>query len=137
MCFRLRRAHRAWSHTLFRLESELNTILFAGFPGFVSKLWLRHDQHGMYRGVYQWDGVDPAIAYVRALWWALALVSEKDSIRYRVLPGQDRDDVVAGRTTAPGDAGDWWRPVTGAEVPAQVAGGAADKGRAGCRRRGA
>ena len=40
--FRLRFVH-GWSHTLFRWESLVNTPLFAGFPGFVSKLWLAHD----------------------------------------------------------------------------------------------
>jgi hypothetical protein len=53
--FRLRLV-RGWAHALFRRESLLNTPLFVGFPGFVSKLWLAHDQNGVYRGVYQWDG---------------------------------------------------------------------------------
>jgi hypothetical protein len=30
---------------VFRAESILNTPLFAGFPGFVSKLWLAHDEN--------------------------------------------------------------------------------------------
>jgi hypothetical protein len=33
--FRLRGVRSERLHRLFRLESELNTILFAGFPGFV------------------------------------------------------------------------------------------------------
>ena len=37
--FRLR-AVRGWGHVVFRAESVLNTPMFAGFPGFVSKLWL-------------------------------------------------------------------------------------------------
>ena len=51
VCFRLRRIRREWAHALFRGESELNTVLFAGFPGLVSKLWLCHDEHGVYRGL--------------------------------------------------------------------------------------
>src|SRR4051794_502858 len=39
VAFRLR-AVRGWGHTIFRWESVLNTPLFVGFPGFVSKLWL-------------------------------------------------------------------------------------------------
>ena len=115
--FRLRRVHRARAHALFRMESELNTILFAGFRGLVSKLWLSHDQDGVYRGVYQWDGADSAVAYVRALWWVLALVSEPKSIHYAVLPGLDRDrvlanpGVVASLVARPGG---WWRPVDSA-----------------------
>jgi hypothetical protein len=43
--FRLR-AVRGRGHALFRWESLLNTPLFVGFPGFVSKLWLAADGHG-------------------------------------------------------------------------------------------
>ena len=66
VCFRLRGIRSGWGHALFRGESELNTVLFAGFPGLVSKLWLRHDQRGVYRGLYQWDDPGEAVAYVRA-----------------------------------------------------------------------
>lgn len=107
-------------HAAFRVESELNTILFAGFPGLVSKLWLRHDQRGVYRGIYQWDGPERAVSYARAMWWILALVSEPGSVHYAVLPGLDRDEVlqdpgvVDALVAAPGG---WWRPsVEGATV---------------------
>lgn len=114
VAFRLRWV-RGMGHGVFRAESLLNTPLFAGFPGFVSKLWLAHDENGVYRGVYQWDGADRADAYVRALWWVLALVSERSSIRYAVLPGLRRDAVLAdprlldGAVPVEPDA--WWRPV--------------------------
>lgn len=113
VCFRLRGIRAGWQHALFRMESELNTVLFAGFPGLVSKLWLRHDQNHLYRGLYQWDDPVLAVAYVRALWWVLVLVSEPGSIHYAVLPGLDRDKVIADPSsvdtleTAPGG---WWRP---------------------------
>ena len=55
--FRLRYV-RGVGHRLFRWESILNTPLFVGFPGFVSKLWLAHDESGLYRGLYEWDGAD-------------------------------------------------------------------------------
>ena len=79
---------------MFQAESLLNTPLFAGFPGFVSKLWLTADELDRYRGFYQWDGTRPPEDYVRALWWALALVSHRHSIRYCILPGQLRDDIL-------------------------------------------
>ena len=50
VAFRLRWV-RGWGHALFRAESLLNTPLFVGFPGFVSKLWLAHDENGVYRWV--------------------------------------------------------------------------------------
>ena len=91
--FRLRRV-RGRGHALFRLESILNTPLFVGFPGFVSKLWLANDETGRYRGLYEWDGPAAAESYARSLWRVLALVSEPESIDYRVLSGVRRDDVV-------------------------------------------
>ena len=100
-------------HALFRLESVLNTVLFAGFPGLVSKRWLAHDERGVYRGLYEWD--DPVLAedYVRALWWVLALVSVRSSIHYAVLPGLHRDDLLRDPHVADGMALEeshaWWR----------------------------
>lgn len=96
--FRLRAIRRNWAHVLFRVESELNTVLFAGFPGLVSKLWLTHDQHGRYRGFHQWVGPRAAEVYVRALWSMLAVVSEPGSIHYAVLPGLERDEVLRDPT---------------------------------------
>jgi hypothetical protein len=109
--FRLR-AVRGRGHAAFRLESMLNTPLFAGFPGFVSKLWLAHDEHDRYRGVYEWDGPRLAENYARALWRVLALVSVPGSIHYVVLPGLRRDvllerpDLLASTGA---DAAAWWR----------------------------
>jgi len=115
VAFRLRLL-RGRGHRLFRLESLLNTPLFVGFPGFVSKLWLAHDEHGVYRGVYEWDGADQAEAYARALWQVLALVSERGSIDYRVLPGVHRDELLQRPDAWTEDAsavgaGAWWRLV--------------------------
>ena len=64
VAFRLRWV-RGRGHALFRAESLLNTPLFVGFPGFVSKLWLAHDENGAYRGFYQWNGATRR-CYVRA-----------------------------------------------------------------------
>jgi hypothetical protein len=92
--FRLRFV-RGVMHALFRWESLLNTPLFVGFPGFVSKLWCAHDQHGVYRGVYEWDGADRAEYYARCLWRVLALVSVGSSIDYVIVPGLRRDEALA------------------------------------------
>jgi hypothetical protein len=112
--FRLR-AVRGRGHALFRPLSLLNTPLFAGFSGLVSKLWLAHDAHGSYRGVYEWDGPDRAEAYARALWRVLALVSTPGSIHYRVVPGIGRDDLLADPSVldepAPAAQEGWWQPV--------------------------
>jgi hypothetical protein len=116
--FRLR-AVRGRGHALFRLESWLNTPLFVGFPGFASKLWLAHDGHGAYRGLYEWDGADRADHYARSLWRVLELVSSSGSIDFRVFPGLRRDDVLADPglldDLLPTEKRAWWRVVAGAE----------------------
>jgi len=106
--FRLR-AVRGRGHAAFRRESLLNTPLFAGFPGLVSKLWLAHDEQGRYRGLYEWDGPRLAENYARALWRVLALVSARGSIHYVVLPGLRRDVLLAQPQVVQDDAAEWWR----------------------------
>jgi hypothetical protein len=109
VAFRLRGV-RGRGHALFRLESELNTPLFVGFDGFVSKLWLAHDDRGTYRGLYEWDGARLAEAYARALWRVLALVSVRGSIRYHVIPGLHRDPLLQDPATVGAEGReDWWR----------------------------
>lgn len=113
--FRLRLVH-GWMHALFRRESLLNTPLFVGFPGFVSKLWLAHDAHDVYRGVYEWDGPARAEFYARCLWRVLELGCVPGSIHYVVLPGVHRDEILQHpeltlHTSIPTDSVGWWRPV--------------------------
>jgi hypothetical protein len=110
--FRLRMV-RGRGHRAFRWESILNTPLFVGFPGFVSKLWLAHDELGNYRGLYEWDGPSRAEHYARCLWRVLAIVSVPGSIRYRVLPGLTLDALLADQ--AQSDVPDWWRPAASIE----------------------
>ncbi|MFG1912352.1 hypothetical protein [Kribbella sp. NPDC048928] len=110
VAFRLYGVHGR-GHAFFRWESLVNTPLFVGFPGFVSKLWLANDAYGVYRGVYEWDGPDAAKAYARALWRVLELVSVPGSIRYHVVPSLHRDQLLADPPTLPADNETWWRPV--------------------------
>jgi len=113
--FRLRLV-RGWCHALFRRESLLNTPLFVGFAGFVSKLWLAHDANDTYRGVYEWDGPARAEYYARCLWRILELGCVPGSIHYIVLPGYRRDEVlrqpeVLLHAPPSEDRTAWWRPV--------------------------
>ncbi|WP_241993209.1 hypothetical protein [Cryobacterium sp. TMB1-7] len=111
--FRLRLL-RGRAHRWFRVQSIMNTPLFVGFPGYVSKLWLTHDINGLYRGIYEWDGPELAETYARTLWRVLALGSEPGSIHYAVLPGVHRDEFLRDpyrfSAEAVGVVGDWWRP---------------------------
>ena len=110
VCFKLVLV-RGRGHALVRAESILNTPLFVGFPGFVSKLWMTHDSRGVYRGIYEWDGPELAENYARTLWRVLRLVSVRGSIHYKVLPGLRRDDFLRDpdAVAVAGDR-DWWRP---------------------------
>ena len=104
-------------HRLFEAESLLNTPLFVGFPGYVSKLWCTHDRSGVYRGLYEWDGPQQARDYAAALWRVLELGSVAGSIRYQVLPGLHRDDVLVDpnlmtTTTTTTSDDTWWRLVS-------------------------
>jgi hypothetical protein len=117
--FRLRRVRGA-GHVAFEWESVLNTVLFAGFPGLVSKLWLGHDERDRYRGLYEWDGPHLADTYARTLWRVLALVSERGSIDFRVLPGMRRDDLLADPVRSLGATADpdpWWRVAASSPPP--------------------
>ncbi|MEC3918709.1 hypothetical protein [Nocardia sp. CDC160] len=105
------RVVRGRGHALFRRESLLNTLLFAGFPGLISKLWLTDDERGRYRGLYEWNDPTSAEAYARALWRVLALVSVPGSIDYQVLPGLRRGDLLASAGLPdPETSLDWWQP---------------------------
>jgi hypothetical protein len=114
--FRLR-AVRGGGHRLFRVVSLLNTPLFVGFPGFVSKLWMADDERGRYRGLYEWDGPALAEQYARSLWRVLELVSVPGSIHYQVVPGLHRDDAVTAPALLAAQHRDepstehWWRVV--------------------------
>jgi hypothetical protein len=112
VAFRLRLV-RGRAHAWFRAESILNTPLFVGFPGFSSKLWLANDTHGIYRGLYEWDGADQAEHYARSLWRVLQLGCEDASIDFRVFPGLRRDEVLTNPGLldwyAPDDQQAWWR----------------------------
>jgi hypothetical protein len=112
--FRLRFVRGVW-HAAFRWESLLNTPLFVGFPGFVSKLWIANDEHDIYRGLYEWDGAERAEHYARSLWQVLALGCEPESIHYQVVPGLRRDELLAAPqrldSVTPSAAPEWWRLV--------------------------
>lgn len=115
--FRLRLIHGPRGHALFRRESLLNTPLFVGFPGFVSKLWIAHDEHGVYRGVYEWDHPERAEHYARSLWRVLQVGCDPRSIHYMVLPGIRRDSLITGLgelDALPDAAQAWWRPIEAA-----------------------
>jgi hypothetical protein len=110
--FRLRWIGKArWAHRIFHRTCVVNTPLFAGFPGFVSKLWMYDADTGVYRGLYQWDGSDRATTYAERLRLVLLLVCIDATIAYHVEPGVLRGDALAGDAPGPSSGPDgWWHP---------------------------
>ena len=102
------------AHALFRLESLLNTLLFAAHRGFRTKLWLTDTATGFYRGIYEWEGFDAVADYAEVLRVVLAPWAEADSFRYRVIEGPDRESFLKGQVAAenPEETRElWWLPV--------------------------
>jgi hypothetical protein len=97
-------------HAAFRRECVLHTPLFAGFPGFRSKLWLDDVETGVYRGVYQWEGGELARHYAARMVALLAPFSNAGTARSEVVEGVRRDEFLVRPEVAPAHvAGDWWR----------------------------
>lgn len=102
VAFRLRWVgNRSWAHAVFRRTCVVNTPLFAGFPGFVSKLWLADRSTGVYRGLYEWDGAAAAEAYALRLAQVLRPVTVPGSVSYVVLEGADRAEILVGERVLP------------------------------------
>ncbi len=94
-------------HAAFRRECVLHTPLFAGFPGFRSKLWIDDVETGVYRGIYEWHTGDLARHYAARMVALLAPFSNAETARYQVVEGLRRDDFLL---LAPAHAhDDWWR----------------------------
>jgi hypothetical protein len=116
-------------HALFRVESILNTPLFAGFPGFRSKLWATDRRTGFYRGVYEWDGVAAATFYATTLCGLLRVLSEPGSVNFHVVPGVRRDDFLRDPgVVAAGSEPAWCWLLDSASVEPHLIGGARNCG---------
>ena len=113
-------------HAAFRRECVLHVPLFAGFPGFRSKLWLDDVDTGVYRGVYEWGDRELADAYAHRMVALLAPFSTAGTARFHLVPELPRDRFLTDPEAAPGGAEDaWWRL---AEPQSSTDGGAANYG---------
>ena len=95
-------------HAVFRRECVLHTPLFAGFPGFRSKLWADDVRTGVYAGIYEWQGEELARHYAERMVALLAPFSNAGTARYHVIEHRRRSDFLSDEQ-AP-DSGAWWQP---------------------------
>jgi hypothetical protein len=97
-------------HAAFRRECILHMPLFAGFPGFRSKLWIDDVRTGVYRGIYQWQGRDLARHYAARMVALLAPFSNAETARFHIAEGLSRDEFLMHPGAAPMHGADgWWR----------------------------
>jgi hypothetical protein len=75
---------------LFERESILNTVLFAGFEGYRTKLWAVDPRTNDYAGLYTWCGRESAERYARYITAVLRPLSVRGSVGY-ALAGADDD----------------------------------------------
>ena len=92
----------------FRRECILHTPLFAGFPGFRSKLWADDIATGVYAGIYEWQGADLASHYAERMVGLLTPFSNTGTARYHVIEGRHRDDFLSSPREA-GEGASWWQ----------------------------
>jgi hypothetical protein len=99
-------------HAAFRRECVLHTPLFAGFPGFRSKLWADDVNTGVFAGVYEWQSARLATEYAERMVALLAPFSNPGTARYHVIERLRRNDYLAVRgATRDRSASSWWQLV--------------------------
>jgi hypothetical protein len=84
------------AHWLFRLESLLNTLLFAAHRGFQTKLWLTDRKTWFYRGIYEWEGEEAAVEYAETLRVVLRPWVQRGSFAYRIIRDLSRVEYLDG-----------------------------------------
>ena len=82
--------------------------VFAGFPGFRSKLWADDIRTGVYAGIYEWQGAGLASHYAERMVGLLAPFSNPGTARYHVIEGRHRDDYLSNAPEV-GDSSSWWQ----------------------------
>jgi hypothetical protein len=82
---------------LFERLSMANTLLFAGFEGYLVKLWMVDPHTADYAGLYAWRSAAEADTYGRYITTVLGPLSCRGSVGYLVLPGVALSDYLAGQ----------------------------------------
>ena len=80
---------RRW---LFERESILNTMIFAGFDGYLVKLWMVDPHTSDYAGLYTWASAAEAERYASYITSVLRPLSTPGSVGYEVVADKALDD---------------------------------------------
>jgi hypothetical protein len=80
---------------LFERLCVANTLLFAGFDGYLVKLWMVDPQTADYAGLYSWSSAEEAETYGRYITAMLRPLSSRGSVGYRVLPDVALEDYLS------------------------------------------
>jgi len=78
----------------------VNTVLFAGFDGYLVKLWMVNPTTADYAGLYSWSSIEDAERYGRYITAILRPFSRRGSVAYQVLPEWTLEDYL-GRSGDP------------------------------------
>lgn len=79
---------------LFERFCIVNTFLFAGFDGYLVKLWMVNPATSDYAGLYSWSTPEKAETYGRYITSVLRPLSTPGSIGFRVLPDWTLSDYL-------------------------------------------
>jgi hypothetical protein len=79
---------------LFERLCILNTVLFAGFDGYLVKLWMVNPTTSDYAGLYSWSSSAEAERYGRYITAVLRPLSQESSVGYQVLSEWTLEDYL-------------------------------------------
>jgi len=79
---------------LFERLCIINTLLFAGFDGYLVKLWMVDPVSADYAGIYSWRSASEAETYAHYITGVLAPISTPGSVGYQVLPDVSLDEYL-------------------------------------------
>jgi hypothetical protein len=79
---------------LFERLCIVNTVLFAGFDGYLVKLWMVNPETSDYAGLYAWSNAAEAESYARYITAVLRPLSVRGSVGSQVVEGSALDDYV-------------------------------------------
>ena len=91
---------RRW---LFERLCIVNTLLFAGFDGYLVKLWMVNPATSDYAGLYSWASPSEAETYGRYITAILHPLSQQDSVGFRVFPEWTLEEYLIRSSEVPDD----------------------------------